>query len=294
MIKTAVIGASGFIGHHLINKYRIQYPDCIGTSFSNNKINLLKFDIKNPNIEPLNLERTGHKAVIIAAYKSNIFYCENEPSKAYEVNVDGVLQLIKNLSKTTLKIIFLSSEYVFDGIQGNYNDDHPRNPKTVYGKHKKIIEDRIKNLTDNFLVLRLSKNYGLKKGDNTILDEAANLLSQRKEVLAAEDQYFNPTFIDDLVQAITNIQEKDLKGYMNVCTPEIWSRFEMYTQLAQITNQDINLIKKIKLYDIPEMKGRPLNTSMVCNRLKQETQSTFISLKDAMKKVASNYKNFFM
>jgi dTDP-4-dehydrorhamnose reductase len=292
MIKTAVIGASGFIGHHLINKYRIQYPDCIGTSFSNNKINLLKFDIKNPNIEPLNLERTGHKAVIIAAYKSNIFYCENEPSKAYEVNVDGVLQLIKNLSKTTLKIIFLSSEYVFDGIQGNYNDDHPRNPKTVYGKHKKIIEDRIKNLTDNFLVLRLSKNYGLKKGDNTILDESANLLSQRKEVLAAEDQYFNPTFIDDLVQAIINIQEKDLKGCMNVCTPEMWSRFEMYTQLAQITNQDINLIKKIKLYDIPEMKGRPLNTSMVCNRLKQETQSTFISLKDAMKKVASNYKNF--
>jgi len=134
MIKTAVIGASGFIGHHLINKYRLQYPKCIGTSFSNNKTNLLKFDIKNPNIETLNLDRTGHKAVIITAFKSNIFYCENEPSKAYEVNVDGVLQLIKNLSKTTLKIIFLSSEYVFDGIQGSYNDDHPRNPRTVYGK----------------------------------------------------------------------------------------------------------------------------------------------------------------
>ena len=292
MIKTAVIGASGFIGHHLINKYRLQYPDCIGTSFLNNKTNLLKFDIKNPNIEPLNLERTGHKAVIITAYKSNIFYCENEPSKAYEINVGGVLQLIKNLSKTSLKIIFLSSEYVFDGIQGNYNDDHPRNPKTVYGKHKKIIEDKIKNLTDNFLVLRLSKNYGLKKGDNTILDESANLLSQRKEVLAAEDQYFNPTFIDDLVQAIINIQEKDLTGYINVCAPETWSRFEMHTQLAQIMNQDKKSIKKIKLYDIPEMKGRPLNTSMVCNRLKQETQSTFISLNDAMKKVASNYKNF--
>ena len=291
MIKTAVIGASGFIGHHLINKYRLQYPDCIGTSFLNNKTNLLKFDIKNPNIEPLNLERTGHKAVIITAYKSNIFYCENEPSKAYEINVGGVLQLIKNLSKTSLKIIFLSSEYVFDGIQGNYNDDHPRNPKTVYGKHKKIIEDKIKNLTDNFLVLRLSKNYGLKKGDNTILDEAANLLSQRKKVLAAGDQYFNPTFIDDLVQAIINIQEKDLTGYINVCAPETWSRFEMHTQLAQFMGKDKNLIKKIKLYDIPVMKGRPLNTSMVCKRLNQETQSKFISLKEAMKKVADNYKS---
>ena len=292
MIKTAVIGASGFIGHHLINKYRLQYPNCVGTSFLNNKTNLLKFDIKNPDIEPLNLERSGHKAVIIAAFKSNIFYCENEPSKAHEVNVDGMLQLIKNLSQTSLKIIFLSSEYVFDGIQGKYNDKHPRNPRTVYGKHKKIIEDKIKNLTDNFLVLRLSKNYGLEKGDKTILDEAANLLNQKKEVLAACDQYFNPTFVDDLVQSIINIQEKDLKGYINVCAPETWSRFEMQTQLAQIMNKDINLIKKIKLYDIPEMKGRPLNTSMVCNRLNQGTQSVFISLKDAISRVANNYKNF--
>ena len=291
MIKTAVIGASGFIGRHLINKYRSIYPDCIGTSFSNDVTGLIKFDIRNPKIEPLNLERTGHKAVIITAYKTSISYCENEPHKAYEVNVDGIIKLIKNLSKTSLKIIFLSSEHIFDGIQGKYGDDHPGVPNTVYGKHKKIIEDEIKSLTDNFLVLRLSKNYGLKKGDNTILDEAANLLSQRKEVLAADDQYFNPTLIDDFVQAIINIQEKDLKGYINVCAPEIWSRFEMHTQLAKIMNKNINWIKKIKLYDIPIMKGRPLNTSMVCNRLNQETQSMFISLKDAMGKVASNYKN---
>ena len=291
MIKTAIIGASGFIGSHLIKKYKSKYPDCIGTSFSSDVTNLLKFDLRNPNIKPLDLERTGHKAVIITSYKSNISYCENEPRKAYEVNVEGILQLIKNLSQTSLKIIFLSSEYVFDGNQGKYSDDHPGVPNTVYGKHKKIIEDEIKNLTDNFLVLRLSKMYGLTKGDKTILDEAANLLNQKKEVLAASDQYFNPTFIDDLVKAIIDIQEKNLKGYINVCAPETWSRFEMHTQLAQIMNKNINLIKKIKLYDMPVMKGRPLNTSMVCNRLNQETQSKFISLKDAMKKVVSNYKS---
>ena len=107
MIKTAIIGASGFIGSHLIKKYKSKYPDCIGTSFSSDVTNLLKFDLRNPNIKPLDLERTGHKAVIITSYKSNISYCENEPRKAYEVNVEGILQLIKNLSQTSLKIIFL-------------------------------------------------------------------------------------------------------------------------------------------------------------------------------------------
>ena len=292
MIKTAIIGASGFIGSHLINRYRSKYSDCIGTSFSSEIKNLLKFDLRDPKIEPLDLERTGHKAVIIASYKTNISYCENEPRKAYEVNVEGILRLIKNLSQTSLKIIFLSSEYIFDGTQGKYRDDHPGAPNAAYGKHKKIIEDEIKSLTDNFLVLRLSKIYGLTKGDKTLLDEVASLLNQEKEVLAASDQYFNPTFINDLIKAIMDIQEKDLKGYINVCAPEIWSRFEMYAQLAKFMSKNVNLIKKIKLYDIPIMKGRPLNTSMVCNRLSQETQSKFISLKDAMKKVASNYKNF--
>ena len=291
MIKTAVIGASGFIGSHLIKEYRLKYPDCIGTSYLDNAVNLTKFDIKNPNIEFLNLEKTGHKAVIITAYKSNISYCENEPHKAHAVNVDGMIRLIKNLSQTSLKIIFLSSEYVFNGIQGKFDDNYPKSPSTVYGKHKKIVEDEIKNLTDNFLVLRLSKNYGLKKGDKTILDEAANLLNQNKMIRSASDQYFNPTFIDDMVQTIIKIQEKDLRGYINLSSPEIWSRFEMHTQLAEIMNRDISLVKKVKLYDIPEMKGRPLNTSMVCNRLNREIQCSFISLKDAMIKVAGNYKN---
>lgn len=289
MIKTAIIGASGFLGHHLINKYRLEYPDCIGTSFTNNVSNLLPFDIKNPNIEPLNLEKTGHKAVIISSYKSKILYCEKKSLEASEVNVDGVLKLIKNLSKTSLKIIFLSSDYVFDGIKGKFNDSYSTSPSMVYGKHKKIIEDEIKNLTKNFLVLRLSKIYGLIKGDKTLLDEGANLFNKNTEVLAASDQYFCPTFVDDLIEAIIKIQEKNLRGYMNVCAPEIWSRFDVFAELAKIMNKK-NLVKKIKLYDINEMKGRPLNTSMICDTLNQQTESKFISLKKAIRKVADNYQ----
>ena len=104
MIKTAIIGASGFLGSYLIKNYRSQYPDCIGTSYSNRSPKLLSFDIKNPNIKNLNLERTGHKAVIIASYISKIPKYENELLKACEVNVDGVLKLIKNLSKTSFSI----------------------------------------------------------------------------------------------------------------------------------------------------------------------------------------------
>ena len=141
MIKTAVIGASGYIGRHLIEKYRSKYPNCIGTSFSNKNNNFISFDIRNPNIDALNLEQTGHKAVIIASAKSKISYCENESSKAYAVNVNGTMQMIKNLARTSLKIIFMSSDYVFDGARGKYSDEDETNPGTIYGKHKKKKEN---------------------------------------------------------------------------------------------------------------------------------------------------------
>ena len=76
---------------------------------------------------------------------------------------------------------------------------------------------------------------------------------------------------------------------MNVCVPEIWSRFDVFAELAKIMNRK-NLVIKIKLYDIDEMKGRPLNTSMICDTLNQQTESKFISLKKAILKVANNYK----
>jgi len=289
MIKTAVIGASGYIGSHLFQRYREKHSNCVGTSFSNNKSDLIRFDLRNQDIKPLNLEKTGHEAVIIASAKSNISYCENSTQDAFKVNVEGTLNFIESLSKTSMKIIFLSTDYVFDGIEGNFDDDHLTAPTTVYGRHKKFVEDEIEGLTDNFLVLRLSKIYGLRKGDKTILDEAANLLTQDKQVLAASDQYFCPTCIDDLINSIINIQAENLTGYMNVCSPEKWSRYNMFTQLAKHMGKDLSLVKNINLYDLAEMKGRPLDTSMICSRLIQETETRFISLENAIQKIIKHY-----
>jgi len=64
----------------------------------------------------------------------------------------------------------------------------------------------------------------------------------------------------------------------------------MITLLARSINKDIDLVKKIKLYDISEMQGRPLNTSMICKRLSKEIKTKFIPLKDSIIKIANNYK----
>ncbi len=291
-MKTAIIGASSYIGKNLIDFYRLRYPDCVGTYFKNKKnLKNIFFDLKNSNINNLKLYERGHKSVIISAAIPDIDFCEKNPNLSYKINVEGTLKAINELVKTPIKIIFLSSDYVFDGKKGSYSENDMTNPSTNYGKQKKKVEDEIINLSDKVIILRLSKVYGLKKGDGTLLDEAANLLSKKKYISAALDQFFCPIFIDDLVKIIDVVQNNEIFGKLNVCSDEIWSRYNLILKLAEEMKINKDYIKKINLYDFSDFNNRPLNTSMINKKLHKFINFKFFSMAEAVKKIAFNYEN---
>src|SRR6266850_1077079 len=290
LIKTAVIGASGFIGLHLWQACRARFPDCVGTSFSSQQAGLVPFDIRNPRLAALGLEETGHQAVLIASAKPNIAYCEQNREVAYAVNVAGTLELVRQVARTSMQVIFLSSDYVFDGKGGPHDDDHPPAPTTEYGRQKAEVERVLPTLTPNYLVLRLSKIYTVQKGDGTLLDEMAALLAAGKEVRAARDQIFCPTRIDELVTTVQAVQDRGLRGVVNVCNPERWARADMALALAEEMMVPRSLVKAIALYDIPAMRGRPLDTSMRTSRLAKEVGARFTPLRQDIRRVAQLWR----
>lgn len=289
MVKTAVIGASGYVGRHLWDAYRREFPDCIGTSFSRGGPGLTPLDIRNPDLASLHLVETGHEAVLIASAEPNVSFCERNPSEARAVNVDGTLELARQAERLSLSVVFLSSDYVFEGTGRDYDDGAPTRPTTEYGRQKSEAESLLPSLADDHLILRLSKIYGVGKGDGTLLDEMAALLTAGREVRAAADQFFCPTLVDDLVRVILEIQEGHARGVMNVCSPERWSRHGVATAVAEALGLGPGLVKEISLYDIPSMEGRPLDTSMVCPRLGAGVSSSFTLLREAAEKVAANW-----
>jgi dTDP-4-dehydrorhamnose reductase len=289
MLKTAVIGASSYIGKHLIKMYRKKFPDCIGTFFKNKSSSNKYFNICNSSIKKLKLLETGHESVIITAAQPNIGFCEKNKKLSYELNVKAPLRIIKELSKTSIKIIFLSSDYVFQGNKGNYSDYEKTNPTTIYGKQKQEVEKKIKKISKDILVLRLGKIFGLKKNDATLLDQSAKLLIKKKNVTSAADQYFCPTLIDDLTEVINKIQLSNLKGIINVCSNEIWSRHNLNINLAKALDVNKKFVKKINLHDLPGFKKRPLDTSMKCNKLKKAISHRFKTMSESIKIIAKNY-----
>lgn len=280
MVKTAVIGASGFVGQHLLATYRKSYSNCIGTSFSSSSPHLIPYDLRHSRFSQLGLEDEGYQAVIIASAKPNIAYCETCKTEAYEVNVRGTLNQIEQIGKTSMQVIFFSTDYVFDGRDGLYDDGASTAPSTEYGRQKALVEKEIPSLTDNYLILRLSKIYGTRKGDGTLLDEFAKSFAEKRIVRAARDQFFSPTFVDDLVLAVLSLQQLGKRGLFNVCSPERWSRLAIAEQVAEIMGVCSRLIEPISLYEIPSMVGRPLDTSMRCSRLRNETKIMFSPLQN--------------
>mgnify|MGYP002526588129 CR=1 FL=1 len=287
-MKTAIIGASGFIGGHLLRRHRSRHPDCVGTCFRNRKDDLVVFDLREPDIRPLQLVETGHEAVIISAAETNIDSCQLDHNAA-KINVDGTLELISQLGHLGMHVVFLSTDNVFDGKTGGYSDDSPPQPPLAYGRHKWEIEREIGNLTERHTVVRLSKTFGLQKGDGTLLDEMAAKLTAGQAIRAAHDLIFSPTWVEDVVEAIIAIQDRELRGIINVASPEAWSRYELGAAVADVLGANSDLVRRVSFSELQVSPNRPLNTSLTCDRLRTELDLTFRSVRDCVEQTARNW-----
>src|SRR5205823_2437610 len=146
----------------------------------------------------------------------------------------GTLELVRQLWERDIVPIFLSSDYVFDGKRTDgYDDKAPVSPGTEYGRQKAAVEKFLAESGRSHLVLRLSKVFGLEKGDGTLLDEMAASLMSGRPVAAARDQVFCPTWVVDLVKAIMEVQVRGLRGIVNLCSPQPWSRYELARVVAR-------------------------------------------------------------
>lgn len=289
MIKTAVIGASGYIGGFLFRKYRETFSDCIGTGFSRVKDGLMPFDLRNPDIKKLNLQETEHEAIVISSAMPLVGWCESHPKDSYELNVKGTLELVKQLADTSIHIIFLSSDYVFDGETGGYTDKSCTNPITEYGRQKAEVEREIPNLTNNYTIARLSKIYGTTWKDKTLIDDLAMSLVEGKTIKVAKDQFFSPTHVDDVVTMILFLQEQGIRGLVNVCHSNKYSRQQIATKLNTFLNAPPSLLQSVSLHDVPGMEKRPLDTSLICSPCLEGLQPSLWSIDDAIQQIAENW-----
>ena len=291
MIKTAIIGAEGFLGRPLLRAHRQFHQDCLGTTQHQDSKELSHFDLSTPSIEKLKLKKTGHEAAIIVAALTKIKTCEEDKEKAKRINIDGTLSLINQLWDENILPIFFSSDHVFgEHTKHIFSEEDELGPVTEYGKTKATIETELKNSGKPFLIVRLGKVLGLQKGDNTLLDEMAGLLIKGKLVRAAYDQILNPICLEEVVSGILDCQRAGLRGVVNMCSSESWTRYDLALAMAEALGCDRGLVERISLDDLSQGYRLPKNITLSNHRLRYLTAFNPSPVSEYIRKTSLNWK----
>ena len=292
--KTAVVGASGFIGRCFLRKYRMRYPDCIGTGRDPIGRDIARFELSRPAIDHLKLAVSGHKDALILAGVTKMDVCERDKDQTRRINVEGTLDLVSRLVKEGIKPIYFSSDIIFDGRTGSYGEDALPQPLNEYARQKAEVEAGIKSICPrgHYLIVRVSKVFGLDKGDGSLLDAMAATLEEGRRLWAAYDQIFSPICMHDLVDIVSHLQGLDATGIFNVNPPETWSRYDLAVALAGALGLNPARVERIALGDLAEGFERPRNTTMKADKVLEETGFRFKATQNYIEVIAGNWRKY--
>ncbi len=285
--KTAVIGAGGFLGSRLLPAMRALHPDAVGTVHRDVTPSLALLDLGRPDFGSIALADSGHRAAIICAGISSIARCENAPLETRAVNVDGTANLARRLCGEGVLPVVFSSDYVFGGDAAPYAEYAPMAPLNEYGRQKAEVEERLRAMApEAHLIVRLSKVFSLWADDGTLLDDMAKRLLQG-EYPAASDQWFCPTLVDDLVQAVLLLLGMGVRGTVNLCSPAGWNRHEMALLMADSLGVPRGRVRRISIDDLADGVHRPHDIRMIPSRLFEENGLGFTPIESSIGRIAA-------
>lgn len=229
--KKILILGNGFIGSNLY-KYFI-----LKTKYNTIITNKKEVDIIDINTINNYFKYNNFDYIIYSIGIKDIKKCENNQDLAYAVNTTGISNIIKNLNTNT-KIIYISTDYIFDGKSGNYSENSIPNPKTFYGKSKLLGEEYcLKH--ENSIVVRTSGVYG--RGC-LWLSNLIDSLKNKERINCFSDVYNSPTYAINLADMINDLINIDYRGIINLCGNTKINRYDLYTTVASIFNEDTHLL----------------------------------------------------
>jgi len=282
--KVLIIGANGFLG-----TYILQFSD--KKEVLNNNLFLIASDLNNGNIpqdipfhyiDITNEEDTLNKIIkispdiiLLTAAMTDVDQCEIDKKFATKINVEGPKNVINACEKSNSKLVFLSTDFIFDGIKenGGYTEDDVPNPLSHYGKTKYEAELAIINSEINYLICRTAILYGWNKSKLNFITWILNKLNQNEKISLVTNQINSPTFARNLAQILLNLIEKDAKGIYHTVGDCILNRYEMAVKCAEIFKYQSDLIEPINYFN--QIAVRPKNAGLDISKLKNTIGSDF-------------------
>lgn len=273
VMKICITGASGMLGYTLATHFA-EIHDVLGLynkhkPISNNGI-FVSVDLRNTEKFRNVIKRFNPDIIIHCAAITDVDYCEVNKKHAKEINEKTTRKVMEISKEISAKMIFISTDSVFDGQNGNYNETSQLNPLNYYANTKKNAEEIIRHNLDDYIIFRTNifgkKNDGKLSLAQWILYNA----NEHHKVMLFEDVIFNPLHVSSLSTIIEQSISLNLRGTYHIGSKESLSKLEFGKKLITINKIKDILITPITLNDIDFKAKRPQNSSLNVGKIELE------------------------
>ena len=194
-----------------------------------------------------------HKAVVAArpdvvlhtAAMASHEACEADPTMAHLVNANAPAHLARACADVGAKLVYLSTDAVFDGTRGNYSELDPVNPFSVYGETKLLGEEAALTAHDDVLIIRTNFFGWSPSGGRSILEFFVNSLRSGKRVSGYNDFVVTSIYVQDLLTAIYDLVDSDRRGVIHLGSSNALSKYDFGVAVANQFGLDADLISPI-------------------------------------------------
>lgn len=275
-MRVLVTGASGFIGGHLFHTappgWEVWGIHLNSTSFADTS-RILRVDLRNQESLRAILDGIKPDAVIHCAAFSRVAFCENAPTAAWEMNSRVTALLSALCTERMIRLIFLSSDMVFDGRKGHYSERDNPNPINFYGWTKLAAERQVASMGDRYVIARVNLTYGPPlEGGTSFSEEIVETVRAGQPYHLYADQSRSFMSVQNLAQCLWELAESDFCGILHLGGSEATDRVTFARNLAHQVGLDLDplipITSKIASPEIPYPRNNTFDLSQALNVLK--------------------------
>jgi dTDP-4-dehydrorhamnose reductase len=290
--KILITGGTGTLGSHLvrlaINNGRWDSVHATYCTVNPNYHKVFWHFMDARNLIRSMLEKIQPDCIIHTLAMSSPDECEKKKLDSWQINVETVKEIMHYCQTYPARLIFTSTDLVFDGQKGNYTETDTPNPVNFYGDTKYEAEQEILNSDPpvRHAVVRMSLLYGMNLNlQPNFFKRTLQAIHQQKPIDLFQDQYRTMMSVSNAADCLLELAESDFTGIMHLAGPERIHRYEFGLRLAKYLNLSSESLIPVQTSEVKLVARRPLDVSLNNQTARNILQTPLMNMDEGLKSI---------
>jgi dTDP-4-dehydrorhamnose reductase len=265
-MRIFIAGASGLVGSNCYNHFTAEGMNVLGSYFSYPTKNTVYFNTLDIH-DTANADLAAFRPDIIVhcGALTHVDYCEDHVEESYNKTVVSTTNLLEIAKQYGAKLVYISTDYVFDGMHGPYEEEAKTNPLSVYAKHKLEAEKMTLAANKENLVLRVTNVYGNEERNKNFVSRIIGqcLNAQKLTLKLPQDQYATPVNAWDIARAMCLLLKDEHAGIFHIASTDWMNRVELALNVLKYFPDAKYNMQPMQTTEMQQAANRPLRGGLL-------------------------------